>query len=133
MTHDLSRPFAGSVRAADAPAMGRARGQGDGPAPASRSDESLRSTFRQLADTWIEETGDSSLIQKKVRHPAYQQIIELGPDVVPLILQDLEESPTHWFRALTAITGENPVLPGSTFRQAVDAWLTWGREQGLLK
>jgi hypothetical protein len=97
------------------------------------TDQSLRTTFRRLADTWIEETGDSSFVQKKVRHPAYQQIIELGPDAVPLILHDLEDSPAHWFWALAAITGENPVKPGATFREAVAAWLAWGRERGLIE
>jgi hypothetical protein len=98
-----------------------------------RGADSLRSRFRQLADTWSEETGDSSFIQTKVRHPAYQQIIALGPEVVPLILRELEESPAHWFWALAAITGENPVPATSTFREAVAAWLSWGRDRGLIE
>ena len=33
----------------------------------------------------------------------------MGPDVVPLILSELEKEPHHWFWALEAITDENPV------------------------
>jgi hypothetical protein len=95
------------------------------------SDE-LLVTFRKLADTWSEETGGLSLIQKKVQHSAYQQIIALGPDAVPLILRELEREPDHWFWALAAITGENPVQRGMTFDDAVAAWIVWGRSRGLI-
>lgn len=30
----------------------------------------------------------------------YQMIIGMGPQVVPLILSELENEPDHWFRAL---------------------------------
>jgi len=66
------------------------------------------------------------------RHPAYQQIIALGPPVIPLILRELRERPDHWFWALNAITGEDPVGPEDDFDQAVEAWLRWGRERGYL-
>ena len=40
---------------------------------------------------------------------SYQRIIGLGPKVVPLILVELQKETDHWFWALEAITGENPV------------------------
>ena len=43
--------------------------------------------------------------------PAYQAIIALGSPVIPLLLQDLQREPAHWFEALKAITGEDPVAP----------------------
>ena len=65
-------------------------------------------------------------------HPAYQQIIRLGPDVVPLILRELERETDHWFRALHALTGAEPVPSASCgkLREMATAWLRWGREQG---
>ena len=67
-----------------------------------------------------------------VMHMAYQRIIGLGPAVIPSLLQELDRSPQHWFWALHAITGVDPVLPehkGQVQHMAQD-WLRWGRETG---
>jgi len=42
-------------------------------------------------------------------HSAYEQIIEMGWAVVPLLLDELRRKPDHWFIALERITGANPV------------------------
>ncbi len=67
-------------------------------------------------------------------HPAYQRIIGLGPAVIPLILADLARQPDHWFWALRALTGEDPVPAEARGRvkAMADAWLQWGRENGYL-
>jgi hypothetical protein len=69
-----------------------------------------------------------------VAHPAYQAIIGLGAPVVPLLLQDLAREPAHWFEALKAITGEDPVRPEDwgRVRAMAAAWLAWGRSRGLV-
>jgi hypothetical protein len=85
--------------------------------------------FRELADQWRRETAHLSLAIKKVVHPAYQRIIGLGPDAVPLILRELQRRPGHWFWALKAITGEDPAQPEDTISQASQAWLRWGKER----
>jgi len=58
-------------------------------------------------------------------HPAYQEIISLGEAVVPLLLREVAREPDHWFSALKAITGANPVSPSD--RGHIDkmaaAWL----------
>lgn len=71
------------------------------------------------------------LVKKPVRS-AYQQIVDMGPTVIPLILRELEQRPNHWFAALRAITGENPIQPEQRGRtkQMVEAWLNWAREHG---
>jgi hypothetical protein len=69
-----------------------------------------------------------------MRHPAYRQIIGLGPAVLPLLLRDLAESHRFWFPALNAITGENPIpddAAGDVSRMA-NAWIIWGRERRLI-
>jgi hypothetical protein len=66
-------------------------------------------------------------------HPAYQEIIQMGPAVVPLILADLARQPDHWFSALKAITGANPSInPADRGRidKLAEAWLRWGKENG---
>jgi hypothetical protein len=66
--------------------------------------------------------------------PAYQQIIRMGHVVVPLILKELKERPDHWFVALSAITGADPIRAGDRGRleKMTSAWLDWGRERGLV-
>ena len=88
---------------------------------------SLESRFRNLATWWEAETGGQSSISRKANHPAYQQIIELGPDVIPLMIEDMREQPNHWFVALRALTGVNPVPLESAGRmQAMrKAWVDW--------
>ena len=96
------------------------------------NDVELASNFRRLADSWRRDTAFVSMLSKKVLHPAYQRIIGMGRPALPLILRELQATRSHWLWALNAITGEDPAKPGDTFDQAVDAWLTWGRKQGLL-
>ncbi len=92
----------------------------------------LARVFSDLAQRWRRETAAHSVLQKKVLHPAYQRIIGLGPAVVPYILRELQREPAHWFWALNAITGADPAPAGSTFQEAAEAWLKWGRERGYL-
>src|SRR5215213_11566292 len=80
--------------------------------PASDSVEGM---FRQLVAEWDDETGDSPIVGNRFMHRAYQHIIGLGPDAVPLLLKELEREPDYWFWALTAITRENPVRLGTGF------------------
>src|SRR5436309_8098828 len=92
----------------------------------------LARAFSDLAHRWRRETAAHSVLQKKVLHPAYQRIIGLGPSVVPYILRELQREPAHWFWALNALTGADPAPAGSTFQEAANAWLKWGRERSHL-
>ncbi len=67
-------------------------------------------------------------------HPAYQQIIGMGQDAIPLILAEMKRKPGHWFWALKSITGEDPVLPEQRGRikKMTEAWINWGRNQGYI-
>jgi hypothetical protein len=97
--------------------------------------ESLELTFKSLAQQWREETGMLSSFSKKLEHPAYRKIIDLGEPVLPLILRELQDRPGHWFEALKAITNQTPVPPAdrSDPKKAREAWLNWGRERGLVQ
>lgn len=92
--------------------------------------ERLAELFRVLVEEWRRETGMHSSIAKKVAHPAYQKIIELGKPVLPLILKELAARPSFWFEALKSISGEDPVEPGSDVQRAATSWLEWGKEKG---
>lgn len=88
--------------------------------------------FQELAATWRRETAHLSSIAAKSEHPAYQEIIRMGQDAIPLILRELARGPDHWFWALHAITGENPVPAEDTGRlgRMSQAWLRWGAAHG---
>jgi hypothetical protein len=95
--------------------------------------EDLETRFQQLAAEWRRDVGPLSSVSKIVQHPAYQAIIALGQDTVPLILRELERQPDHWFTALRALTGADPIAPedrGRMDRMAA-AWVRWGREHGF--
>lgn len=99
----------------------------------SQIEESAQNRFNRLAEEWRKDTRAVSVLKRKVRHPAYQQIIQMQWEAVPLILRELSERPDDWFPALYAITGQDPVSEGSTFDQAVEAWLAWGKAKHLLR
>ena len=94
--------------------------------------ESIAEKFHRLAATWHQAVAHHSSSRIRYSHPAYQEIIRLGPPVVPLLLQDLETQRRHWFVALEEITGADPV-PASdrgVIDRMAEAWLRWGKENG---
>jgi hypothetical protein len=94
--------------------------------------ESVEEKFTRLALVWDADTCYYSDTTRAVAHPAYQEIIGLGPAVVPLLLRDMERTHQHWFEALRKITGADPVPSSVAGRipKMVAAWLQWGRENG---
>ena len=94
----------------------------------------LAQTFHTLVEKWRRDTMVTSSTTEMVLHPAYQRIIGLGPAVLPLLFRELHERSGHWFWALAAITGANPVAPedAGNVRKMREAWLALGREWGYL-
>src|SRR5215212_2118938 len=90
----------------------------------------LEALFAKLKTEWRQDTRYLSSTSAIATHPAYQRILGLGPQVIPLILSELQREPGHWFWALSALTGEDPVPPADRGRIAAmaGAWLRWGRE-----
>ncbi len=100
-------------------------------------EQSLAQSFREHVDLWKDETGHLSSITKAIAHPSYLRIIGLakyspGHEIERLLLQELESEPDHWFAALSAVTGEDPVKTEHDFDEAVRAWLAWGREKRII-
>jgi hypothetical protein len=90
--------------------------------------------FHRLATEWKQQSGYLSDSRRMAMLRPYQEIIGMGLAVVPLILEELRAEPHHWYWALEAITGEDPVpadVDGDMGRVR-DAWLEWGRKQGLI-
>ena len=69
----------------------------------------MQARFDQLAAQWLEDTEWFSSSSEIIQHPAYHEIISMGMPALPWIMRSLEETGGHWFWALRAITGEDPV------------------------
>lgn len=102
---------------------------------ATAVDTELRRQFESLSAQWKEESRYLSSTTEIATNPAYQRIIGMGMPVVPLILEDLRKQPYHWFWALNAITGEDPVPKSirGRIREMADAWISWGVEKKLIE
>jgi len=99
--------------------------------PVSR--ENLIKEFYQLASEWRRDTKYTSSITEICMHPAYQKIIGMGEKVLPLIFHDLKQNPSHWFWALNAITGADPIESSQRGRidQMISSWFKWAKDKGI--
>lgn len=90
--------------------------------------------FHRLKEKWEAETAFFSSVSDIVMHPAYQQIIGMGPAAIPFILREMSVKQGQWFWALKSITNEDPVK--SEHRGIVAemsrAWLQWGKKRGFI-
>ena len=103
--------------------------------PLSRQWANPAIRFSNLEKEWKESTPMLSSITEIVMHPSYQQIIGMGPTAIPLIFLSMRRELGHWFWALCAITGENPVPIEyrGKIKKMTDAWLDWGHKHLYLE
>ena len=93
----------------------------------------IEQQFQNLAKRWRKETMLCSSIQDMSLHPAYQEIIGMGPEVLPFIFKELEHKLDHWFWALREITQENPVSNkhrGNLTKMSED-WFKWAKRNAI--
>lgn len=98
--------------------------------PYSRLWDTPELRFQMLAKEWKDDTVFMSSLTDIAMHPAYQQIIGVGPIAIPFILAEMEKENEYWFWALKAITGEDPTSPEDrgNLKAMTESWLRWGRE-----
>ncbi len=94
--------------------------------------QTVMEKFQSLVSEWKNDTQLMSSTTSMILHKAYQEIIGMGPTVIPLILRELQIRPDHWFAALKALTGVDPVAPSDRGKLVAmtNAWLEWARSQG---
>ena len=99
--------------------------------PVSRICSDPATRFYELKQEWEEDTFELSSITDISMHPAYQQIIGMGPVAIPFIISELITKPNHWFWALKSITGEDPVPANKRgkMRDMALAWIHWWIER----
>jgi hypothetical protein len=98
-----------------------------------RDEDDVRDIFLSLAEEWEEQTLLVTSPRQAAMHPAYQRIIGLGLQAVPLLLTRLQQNRRAWFWALAAITHEDPAVGLNKVGDAINAWLDWGRQRGYLE
>lgn len=94
----------------------------------------IKDLFEELKTDWKTRTKYMSNSAQIAAVRSYQRIIGMGPAALPLILKELERETDHWFWALEAISGENPVPADQAGRvdDMAKTWIEWGRKKGLV-
>jgi hypothetical protein len=100
----------------------------------SEISSAVASRFYQLAEQWQSEVEGMSSTTKMSQHPAYPEIINMGNQIVPLLLSELKHNPLYWLSALKEITGVDPITTEQRGRvkQMAESWLEWGKNQGYI-
>lgn len=102
--------------------------------PATPAAETIEQRVTRLLAGWRDQTAYLSSSTQISGHPAYQELIALGPEALPFLFRDLEQTRDgHLANALAALTGAHPVPAddrGNT-RKVADAWLRWAGENGF--
>lgn len=101
--------------------------------PLSR--QSLCLEFYSLYLEWKNETKLLSSVDDVCSHPAYQRIIGMGVGVLPFIFSEMQREPNHWFWALKAISGADPINPEhrGIISKMTNDWLDWAKVNGYVK
>ena len=84
--------------------------------------------FVELANNWDEETMYISSCSVINSCPSYLRIISYGTQALPFIFEDLKtRRHRHWFAALKAITGIDPIPTGMWGKIAgmTEVWIEW--------
>jgi hypothetical protein len=102
-------------------------------APANERDNEVRAIFKALADEWEAETRVESSLSRIFANEKYLQIVGLGPDALPYLLDRFRHEPERWLGALKAVTRADPAPLEHSREGVVAAWEDWARSHSLLE
>jgi hypothetical protein len=91
----------------------------------------LRERFNQLKTLWAEETKMLSSTTQINNNSHYRQMVALGPDIIPFVIDELRAESNHWFSLLRELTGENPIIDADRgyMDRMAKAWIKWWDER----
>jgi hypothetical protein len=98
-------------------------------------DNTIQRMFRKYHQNWINEISSFDYpLTQQINNENYKNIIAIGKDVVPHIIDSLQKKPTMLFEALSQIVQEeyDPIKPehqGDINKMAED-WLEWWDMEG---
>lgn len=95
-----------------------------------------RSRFEKLAREWVDGTEYFSSSHAMEQHPAFDEIVAMGKDAIPWVLDAYERGMEHghWWLLLADLTGETPDIRPEDAGKMVEvrrAWLRWGGRGSL--
>ncbi len=104
------------------------------PIGAQTGDSLAQADFRRAVCEWVMEIGPTSDVMQITNHPSYRKIVGFGRAAVPYLLREIEGEPSLLVWTLHEITGEDPVPRSARgkIKEMCAAWLSWGREHGLV-
>jgi hypothetical protein len=90
--------------------------------------DAIKHAFEILKTKWLEETAFTSNSYEILNNPHYLRILNLGLEIVPILLDEIQTGNNYWLHALQTITGLNPVAqePWGRLNQMKNDWLVWG-------
>ena len=94
--------------------------------------ETLEEKFYQFKKEWKDETRFLSCIKIS---EGLQKIIDLGSDIVPIILRDFQHENNHWHETLCQLVLNPPEIPEEKrgkMEEIRQIWLKFGREHGYI-
>jgi len=96
--------------------------------------QQLKKRFDFFKEVWKSETLFSSSISEIINNTAYRSIIGLGQGVIPFIIEDLTLNDNHWFYALEALTGNNPIKESHKGFVPLmkNDWIEWAEQNNLI-
>ena len=91
----------------------------------------LKERFNELKDKWKEETKFLSSTTNINNNSRYKEMIAMGTDIIPFVIDDLRGGSNHWFSLLRELTGENPVIDADRgyMNRMAKAWIKWWDER----
>ncbi|RIK80190.1 MAG: hypothetical protein DCC68_11555 [Planctomycetota bacterium] len=93
--------------------------------------ERLYREFKLLSQQWEEATLIMSREDRRIAHPLYKRIVDLGTSIIPYLLREIRDGEVHWDTALRELTGSSPANPAQmSAKQVSIAWFNWGRDNG---
>lgn len=92
---------------------------------------SVEQKIEALADIWKRYNSGQSVAE--YNHAAYMQIIGIGMDAMPSLLNRLEAGDSDWIVAMKYITGAGVTTPEMRGNLVAikEAWLDWGHKNVL--
>ena len=86
-----------------------------------------RAQFDAVLAQWLHDIAFDSLPHEMKDHDSFQELVEGGKRVVPLIASSLRKSPSFLFLALEEIFDEDPVPENAygNLSATVASWLQW--------
>jgi hypothetical protein len=98
----------------------------------AQTQNSTAAQFSEAVERWYSETAFISDTNLMSMHPDYQRIIGMGKASLPYIFQELRANRGNWFWALVAITGHDAAQEDQSYKEAVAAWMEWGKGNGYV-